>query len=799
MLKDLQYAGRMIARQPGYAFVVVLTLALAIGANSVIFSFANVLLLRPLPIREPGRVAFVWWLNPERATTRGALSIADLLDARESLTTVQPLAGMTTGSLTLTGRGDATRLSAMRVTANLLSTWGVGTTTGRAFLDGEDAPGAQPVAVLSHQYWTRVFGSDPSIVGQALVLNGRPHTVVGVLEPDIEIGNLSTIDVWTPVILDPSRPRDDRMLRASGRIKPGATLEQVDAEIKALAARLEAEHRQTNAGWSARAVSTRTAMGGQNTWMVMALLGVVVGLVLVIACANLANLVLVRTTARRREIAIRTALGAARVRLVGQLVTEHLILGLAGGACGLLVAEASLRFIRSTSIEPFFKLVEIDRNVMVFGAALSLLTPVLFSLLPAVQSSRADVNSALNDATRGSTGVRGNRSRAALVVAQLTLAVMLLVVAGLLVQTMIASVRAPLGFQPDGVLTMQIEAPEWKYRNDAEVGRFWETLLTRLSGVAGVRSVAATTRLPVIDAAGTATIDIEGRAAERDTDRPWAVSAAVTPDYFTASGIPIRAGRAFSDRDAADALPVAIVSQEAANRYWRNPAGAIGSRVAIREDGTALSWRQVVGIAADVQREDLQGSDPQVYLPLAQTSSRAVTVLLKSEAPSSIAGAARNAVRDVDSDIAVYRLRTFDEAFEQERTTTAVLVGLFVAIAVLALALAATGLYGVMSYAVSQRSQEIGIRMALGAIPRDISRMVAGQSLALVAAGVALGAAGGAGLAQLTRGLLYGVSPLDPLTFGGVTGLMLLVAAVACAVPMRRAMRVDTVQVLRGD
>ena len=799
MLQDLKYAARMVVRQPGYSAVVMITLALAIGANTVIFSFANILLLRPLPLHDPDRITFVWWTHAQRGVERGTLSAQDLLDLRQSMTAVQSLAGTAPASYTLTGRGDATRLSASRVTANLLTTWGIGVAHGRGFVDGEDAPGAAPVVLLSHHYWVRAFESDPSIVGQSLILNGRAHAVVGVLEPDIEFGNLATIDLWTPATLDPAAPRDERFLRVSGRLRPGATVEQADAEVRAIASRLASDHPKTNVGWDARAVSVKVGMTGTQTWTVMALLGVVVGLVLLIACANLANLVLVRASARRKEIAIRAALGAARHGIVRQLVVENLLLGIGGGVSGLLVALAGLRAIRTVSSEPFFQMVTIDANVMTFSAALALLTPVLFTLVPALQSSRADVNEALKDASRGSSGVRGRRSRAALVVSQLTLAVMLLVVASLLVQTMVAMMRSPLGFDPSNVLTLQVEAPEWKYPRDADVHRFWETLLPRLTAVAGAKEVGATTRVPVLDGGASTSIAIDGRAAERDADRPWAIPATITPDYFAAAGIPLRAGRAFAASDGADEPRVAVINEAMARRYWRSSNDALGARIAIAGDGAAPVWRQVVGIAGDVLKADLTGSDPEVYVPLAQQPRRAVTFLVKSDAPSAVAGAIRIATREADPDVAVYQMRTFDEAFEQERTTTAVLVGLFVAFAVLALALAATGLYGVMSYTVSQRVQEIAIRLALGAVPSDISRLVGSQSAVLVVAGSLLGVAGGAGMAQLTRSLLYGISPFDPVTFALVTGLLLLVAIVACAVPVRRAMRVDTVEVLRAE
>jgi predicted permease len=359
-------------------------------------------------------------------------------------------------------------------------------------------------------------------------------------------------------------------------------------------------------------------------------------------------------------------------------------------------------------------------------------------------------------------------------------------------------VRAPLGFEPAGVLTFHLEAPEWKYRGDDEVRRFWDEVVPRVGGIAGADVVAATSRLPQVEAGSTTTVAIEGRASQRDADRPWAIPATVTPGYFAALRIPVRTGRAFSDRDSPDAPRVAIVNEEMARRYWGAPAGAVGARVAIADTAAPPVWLEVVGVVGDVLRENLEGADPELFIPAAQQPRRAMTVLVRSASPAALAGAVRGEIRGLDSEVAVFRMRTYEKAFEEEQTTTAVLIGMFVAFAGLALALAATGLYGVMAFAVAQRTQEIGIRIALGAAPRDISRMVARQSAVLVLGGCALGVAGGVGIAQLTRTLLYGVSPFDPATFAGVIGLLIFVAAAACAVPVRRAMRVDTVQVLRA-
>lgn len=798
LLQDLHYGVRIVRRQPGVSFIIVLTLALAIGANTVIFSFANILLLKPLPIRDQDTVAWIFMMDPQRGGTRGTMSIPDLLDYRESLRSFQSIAGTSPGSYTMTGRGDAVPLTASRVTANIMDVWGLSTVAGRGFLPGEDAPGAAKVVVLSHQFWQRQFGGDRSLVNQALTLNGQPHTVVGVLTPDVEIGNLSLIDVWTPATLDPTLPRDERKMRVSGRLAPGVVFEQADTEVREVSRRLERDHPRTNTGWTARLARTREAMTGTETWLVLSLLVLVVVFVLLIACANIANLVLARATGRRRELAVRAALGASRMRVVRQLLTESILLGLLGGTFGLAVAYAGLVLIRGAAYEPFFKLVVIDRNALLFTTLLSLASPLIFSLIPAFQASRTDVNETLKESTlRAGGGGRGRRSRSVLVVSQLALAMMLLIVAGLMVRTMIALSRTPLGFDPAGVLIARIQLPDWRYTTDAPVIAHVDRLLGRVAALQGVRNVAATDRLPVLGSEATQFASIEGYAAPRPEDRPWAVPVIVTDRFFATTGITIVAGRAFTAQDVAASEPVAVVNSEMARRYWGGPARAVGGRVTLEREGGRPA--RVIGVSGSVKRADLRGSNPQIYLPFQQRPIRAMSLIIRAADAEALASAVRGEIRQLDADVAVHELRTLDDAFADELSSIRVLLGLFVAFAVLALLLAASGLYGVISYSVTQRFQEIGIRMALGAVPRDIGRLIIRQTLMLVAVGTAVGLAGGAAIARTTSSLLYDVSPNDPFTYVGVAVVLIAVAAAAVIVPVRRAVRVDPLHALRTE
>lgn len=796
LLQDLRYGARIVWRQPGYSLLIALTLALAIGANTVIFSFANVLALRPLPLRDQDTLGWIFLNDPQRGSTRGPLSISELIDYRASLQSFESIAATTPAAFTLTGRGDAEAIDGSAVTANLPETWGLRMQAGRTFGPGDDQPGAAPVVVLSHQFWTRRFNADPSLVGQALTLNGRPHTVIGVLRPEIEIGNLSLIEVWVPMTLDHAVPRDRRDIRVSARLKPGVTFEQAAAEVRDVSRRLQSEYPATNAGWEARLAPTKEAMTGGDTWLVLGLLITVVGFVLLIACANIANLVLARATGRRRELAVRVAMGASRTRMVRQLLTESLFLGVAGGALGLLVAQAGLVVIRAAAYEPFFKLVVIDRTVLMFTGLLALVTPIVFSLLPALQASRPDVQETLKDSSnRAGGGVRGRRSRSALVVAQLALAMMLLIVSGLLVRTMIEINRTPVGFDRHDLLTIRLELPAWRYTTPASIRQFQEDLTARLQGLPGVRDVAVTDRLPMFGES-PAQLRIDGYEVPRPQDRPWAVPSRVSERFFSTAGIPLLAGRPFAASDNDLAMPVAIVNAEMARRYWGRENAALGRRVQFEGDGR---WFTIVGVAGDVLRADIRGSNPELYVPSRQDPRPAMALMVRAGEAERLVGPARGEVRAMDLDVPVREIRTIDEAFDDELSSSRILMGMFIAFAALALALAASGLYSVVSYSVTQRRQEIGIRMALGAAGSDIRRMIVRQTLGLVLVGGVIGLAGGALLGNVSASLLFRVSPSDPATYGAVAGMLSLVALAAAYAPVRRAVSVDPLVALRSE
>lgn len=804
LFQDLRHGLRLLFKTPGYTAAVIVTLALAIGANSVIFSFANVLLIKPLPIADPETLGWIYVLDPQRATVRGRSSYPDFDDLRRASRSFATLSASAGDNVTMTEHGEPQRMLAQKVSASLFDTWGLKPILGRALLAAEDVPGAPCALVLSHKVWKAQFQSDPGIVEQSLTIDGRPCAVAGVLDPAIEFGNLARTDIWMPIALDPAAVgRDDRRYSVVGRLAPGVTHEQADAELKTIMARLSAEHPDTNREWSARVAPTKEAIAGGDTWVILALLGLIVGFVLLIACANLANLALARTASRRRELAVRAALGATRWRVVRQLVTESLMLGVAGGLAGLVVADAGLRIMRAAAFEPIFELIVVDRNVMLFGAALSIASPILFTLLPALYASGHTLGETLKEGGRGAGAIRTRRSRHALVVAQVSLALTLLVVSTLVVRSMIAMSRVSLGFDPDPLLVARLEPPKWKHGTDDRVARMQEELLSRIRRVPGVEAAAVSSGLPVLSPGSRTTFDIAGRTAASTADRPWAMQITASDDFFRATGIPVLTGRAFEPRDRLESEPVAIVTADTARRYWGSPSAAIGARLAVvAAPGAEQVWRRVVAVVGDIRSEPIPDISsevqPQLYVPAAQRPSTDMGLIVRSPRAADLSAAIRAAVREADADTPVFQMRTMQKALADELASSRIITGMFVAFAVLALVLATTGLYAVIAYSVGQRTQEIAIRIALGALPGDIPRLVLTQGIRLVAIGGAIGLAGAFVVSRMVREIFYGVSPSDPLTYAGVVGAVLVSSVLAMWIPSRRASRINPVTSLRA-
>ena len=632
------------------------------------------------------------------------------------------------------------------------------------------------------------------------MLDGRACTIAGVLTPAIELGNLSLVDVWMPLVDDPMAARRDvRTLAITGRLNPGVTVDGAGAEAEAVAEQLQREHPDTNAGWTASTLSSRAAMAGTGTFVILGMLALVVAFVLLIACANVANLMMARITGRRRELAVRAALGATRWTLVRELVAESCWLGAAGGAAGLAAANASLRLIRAASAEPFFQAIVIDHNVVLFAFGLSFLTPLLFSVIPALHSSDASA-SGLKEGARSSGSVRARRSRAALVVAQVSLALMLLVVAGLVLRTVVEMTRVAYGFDASSVLTAEIELPKWKDWSPEQEARYYVSLLTALRRSADVQAAAVTSTLPVVANGARTQFDVAGRPVVAD-QRPWAYEFRASDGYFEAMGIPVLRGRAFADADRAGQEPVALVDAEAARRYWPASEDALGARISVAPPGSAAPhWMRVVGVVGNVPDANVESPvAPHVYVSMLQQPAASVAIVVRTAAPERAVAAVREAVASVDRDVALFRAGTLSDRLDQELSSTRILMMLFVAFAVIALTLAASGLYAVISYSVGQRTQEIGVRIALGAVAADIHRLVFTQGIRLVALGGVIGLAGAGLLGRALSSILFKVTPFDPITYASVIALVLTSSGIAIVVPAWRATRLDPVRSLRAE
>jgi putative ABC transport system permease protein len=799
LAQDVRFALRQLLKHRGFAAVVVVTLGLAVGVNTLIFSFVNFFALRPLPFGDLSRLVIIFATHPERGTDRMGVAYGDFAEWRQETRSFEDMGAFVRRTYNLTGAGEPLRVQGSLATASLFKLWNLGAVRGRVLEPEDDRPGAPRVALLSHGFWSRQFGNDPGVVGRTVVLNGEPHVVVGVLTPAIEIGTLSEIDLWTPLVAvaDPN-DHEARTLRVTGRLRPGVEIDQAAAELRTLAQGQEREHPATNARWSTDVRPIRRALTGTNTYALLGLMGVAVALVLAIACANVANLVLARGAARRRETAVRAALGASRARLVRQFLTEGAVLAALGGALGVVLAGLGLDLIRSVTFEPFFQLVTVDRRVVAFSAAISLLTPIIFGLMPALQASGRDVVSALKDTGGGAIGasLRQARGRSLLVVAQISLALSLLLVAGLAVRMAMAYQRLNLGFEPRDLLTLKAELPATRYASDEQVRTFYERLRVRLAALPGVRSVAVATARPVLEPSPTEALAVEGREPSAKEAQPWAARTIVGAGYFETLAIPMVAGRSFGGQDIPGSEPTVIVSQALVDRYFVG-TDPIGKRVRL---GTVSPWRTVVGVAGDVLNGDAGAPPlPQAYVPFEQQPSRELTLLVRTPSLEPVVAAARREVTQLDPEQPLYDVKTMHRAFFEALASNRVVTGLFVLFASVALGLAAIGLYGLVSYTVSQRTREIGVRVALGADHRDILRLVLGQGLRLTALGLVVGLPVGLGLSRVMASLLVGVSPTDPLTFTVVPVTLGLVALLATAVPARRAARCDPAVVLRAE
>ena len=819
LAQDVRYALRTFRKNPGFTLTAVLSLAIGIGANTSIFSVANALLLRPLPYADADRLVILWNRSPGLHITEDWFSTAQYLDIKTGQQGFEQVAIAIGGNYNLTGEGEPERVGVIRVSSNLLPMLGVVPAYGRLLAPEEDLPGRPATALLTEGMWARRYGRDPRTIGKSITINGQPYEVAGVLPQRFSLPRevLPTLygteqaDIFLPLPLAPAaaQVRTGEDYNIVGKLKPGVSVAQAQAEMDTITARLRRdfpENYPPNGGLTFSIVPLLEQVVGNVRTALLVLLGSV-GLVLLIACANVTNLLLSRAVARHQEMAVRAALGASRWRIVRQLLTESVLLASCGGALGILICVVSVKWIHilgSMSI-PRLADVGIDGRVLLFTLSLSLFSGILFGLAPALRISRLDLNSTLKDAGRGSAGIsavwgRGNNVRRLLVISELALSVVLLIAAGLLIRSFARLQNVRPGFEPRGVLTFDLAMTGRRYGDKQIVLNTYKQLWERLERLPGANAAGGVTSLPLSQAFAWTPITVEGRTPLPGEKFLNADERLVGGHYFDAMGIPLRRGRFFNEQDDTTKPVVVIVDEYMAEQLWPGQ-DAIGKRIHIVELKRDDLWQTVVGVVGRVKQDSLD-SEPRIafYLPQTQFPTRAMTVALRSSAdPYGLFSAVKSELRSLDPDLPMYYVRSMGQRVNESlarRRFSMLLLGVFASVA---LALATIGIYGVMAYLVSQGTREIGIRMALGATQRDVLGLIVRQGMTLAICGLAIGLAGAFVLTRLIRSLLFGVQATDPLTFVGTSVLLAFIALLASYIPAQRAARIDPMASLRYD
>ena len=804
LIQDLRYGIRTLLKKPGFTIVAVATLALGMGASTVIFTVVDAALLRGLPYRESNRLYHLWERTPKQDFPKREFSYPDYQDYQQN-TVFEGLAAYTGGGAILTGLGDPERIAAPRASANFFSVLGVDPVIGRTFQQGEDQPNGPRVAVLTYGFWQRRFGGEHSVLGKAITINGQSYTVVGVLPASFQFA-LRNSDLWIPY-----QPTQNQLTRRFlhgtnliGRLKPGVTPEQAESEMNVIASRIEQQYNDSHAGTTARVVPLQEEIVGTVRPILFVLLAAV-AFVLLIACANVASLLLTRSLARQKEVAVRAALGASRWRVVRQLLTEALLLSLAGGAAGLVIAYWGLPALVATLPQnqliamPFLSSVQIDRGILGFSFGLSLLTGIVFGIVPALQSSRLDLNEVLKEGGRHSSAGAGQRLRSALVVGEIAMAVVLLVGAGLMMKSLLRLLQTNVGFNTENLLTMGIVLSPAKYMEANQVSSFYAQLHQRVRALPGVVGAGTVDILP-LTGGNTTRFNVDGDPIPPPGKETEANTRVVNDHYFQTIGVPLIAGRLFDERDQNGTQPVVIIGKTIADRLFagRDPVGR-----KLRYPSIQVDPITIVGVVGDVKITGLDEEiRPVLYYPLRQSGGFNANLVVRTNTdPTSLANAVRSEVRNLDPDAAILNVNTMEGVISQTpasfiRRFPALLIGIFAGVALL---LASIGIYGVVSYSVSQQIHYIGIRMALGAGPSDILRMVLKQGMILALAGIAIGVVAALALMRLLTTLLYQVKTTDITTFAIVSGTLFAVALLACYLPARRATKVDPLVALRYE
>lgn len=800
LLKDIRYALRTLTRRPAFTVVAVITLALGIGANTAIFSVVYGVLLRPLDYPEPEQLVTLRESNPLRQSD-AQIAPGNFLEWQRQNTVFSDVVAYRTVSYNLTNEGVPERLLAGRVSAGIFKTLGAPLILGRDFIDEEDQPGREKVVIVGEGLWRRRFGSQTNIIGKTLKLSGEDFTVLGVVGGDFRLPDQKERELWTPIAFKENERtlHHARYVDAIARLKPGISLEQSQSEMTTIAARLAQEQPNANEGWTVRVMPVLDfAVGeaGKTLWLLFS----AVGLVLLIACANVTNLLLARAASRQKEMAIRVALGAGRLRITRQLATESLLLAFLGALAGWPMAVWGLKALLALAPAdlPRLAAVTINNRALLFTLAITVLTALIFGLAPALQLARTNANETLKaGGTGGERVAGGQRLGHLLIAAEVAIAVVLLVSGGLLLRTIQQLHRIDPGFDDHNALAVTVQLPEKKYADDRQVALFSRTLEQQVSVLPGVQATGVTRILPIVHDLSTG-FYFEGRAREPENQLPQTNYSAVSPNYFAAMGIPVVTGRGFTDRDDQEATRVAIVSASLAQQYFPGES-PIGKRINVVTGSE--SFREIVGVVADVKQKGLTREIiPHVYEPFAQAPDRFLTLIVRSSIdPAALVPTIRSKVFELDPELPLQRVSTLDtiisNSIRQQRFASVVLS----VFAIVALVLALVGLYGVISYSVAQRTRELGIRVALGAQVSDVLKLVLKQGMTFVLLGEVAGILGALALTRLLGGLLFGVTPTDALTFFTVAISLFLVGLAACYVPARRATKVDPLRALRYE
>jgi putative ABC transport system permease protein len=815
LLQDLRYGLRMWIKNPVFTAVAIFTLALGIGANSAIFSVINAILFRELPYEKPEQLVLLWGNNPraQLATREVPNSAGNFISWREQSQVFSGLAAFRAWPFIVTGGNNPERIWGARVSGNLFQLLGIKPILGRDFLPEEDAAGGAPVVMISHSLWQRRFGSDPGVIGKDMQVDGKSYMITGVTPPGFGFPEATGMpallrfpehtDLWMPLALTDKEKvnRGTLNLAVIGRLKPSVTVQQAQAEMSNIVSRL-AQQYESNKDLHVSVSPLHEQMVRQSRATLYVLLAAV-GFVLLIACANVANLLLARAAARQREVALRVALGAKRSRLVRQLLTESLMLSLTGGVLGLLIGIAGYSVLVALSPPGllYTKDIGLDLRVVAFTVILSIVTGIIFGLVPALQASKTNLQGVLKESGRSSTGSRSrNRFRSLLVVSEVALALMLLIGAGLLINSFVRLQKANLGFNPQNMLTMEIMLPflpPSPYAEDEQrMSGFFTSALERIATLPGVTAASATTSLPLNGGVQSARFTARELPPPPPGQEPGAQYATITPDYFRAIEVPLLRGRVFNNQDTATSPPVIIINETCARSLWPNE-DAVGKHLSIGFEQSVT--REIVGVVGDTKQSDIDiAVKPAMYLPHLQSPTPLMTLVVRTSSdPANLNAAVRNQIASVDKDVPVSNMITMEQVVSTSmapRSFNMVLLSIF---AVAALILAIVGIYGVLSYSVTQRTHELSLRMALGAQRNDVLKLVLSQGMKLIVIGVIIGLVGAFILMRLISSLLFGVNPSDPLTFGLIAGLLSVVALVACYFPARRATKVDPIMALR--